>query len=150
MLMLGGALGIAIGIWLAAQALSQSWLYIFMVVPFIGLFVWSLYTGIRLWRGDSYGRKWAPILFASQIPIIATPGATVHWFTGAQFGPALKLAGQAVEATLSANVGANGQFFLASGGDQTILGINLFAAIALFCLVRSNKSFKPKPLRGSA
>lgn len=149
-LVLGGAFGIAVGTWLAIQALSQSWLYIFMVVPFVGLFVWSGYTGIRLWRGESYGHKWAPILFASQIPIVATPGPTVHWFTGAQFGPALKFAGNAFEATLSANVGANGQFFWASGSSQTILGINLFAAVALLCLVRSNNSFKPKPLPGSA
>lgn len=150
MLVLGGAFGIALGVWLAIQALSQSWLYILVVAPFIGLFVWSLYTGIRLWRGDDYGRKWAPILFASQIPIVATPGPTVHWYTGAQFGPALTFAGEAFEATLSANVGANGQFFWASGSDQTTLGLNLFAAIAFFCLVRSNNSLKPNPLRGPA
>lgn len=150
MLVVGGAFGIALGAWLAIQALSRSLLYILVVMPFIGLFGWSLYTGIRLWRGDAYGRMWAPILFASQIPIVATPGPTVHWYTGAQFGPALTFAGEAFEASLSANVGANGQFFWASGGDQTVLGLNLFAVVACFFLVRSSNSLKENPLRGPA
>lgn len=147
---IGGAVGIAIGIWVAILTLPQGWLYILAVVPFIGLFAWSVYTGISLWRGEGYGRMWAPILFASQIPIVATPGPTVHWYTGAQFGPTLTFAGETFEAGLSATVGANGQFFWASGGDQTVLGLNLFAVIAFFCLVRPNKSLKPTLLHGSA
>lgn len=49
-------------------------------------------------------------------------------------------------AALSINFGANGYFFWASGIDYTVLGINLFAVIALLCLLRSNRSLNPTSL----
>lgn len=53
----GALLGILIGLWLGVQALAQNWLYLSMILPSIGLFAWSTYTGICLWQGNRYGRK---------------------------------------------------------------------------------------------
>ena len=137
-------------IFMAYQFAKHHWALVLLALTLCAVFAWSCFTGVRLWQGTSYGRKWAPLLFASQIPVLAVPGLHYEWFTGAHFGPVLTLAGDSVNGTLAFNVGANGQFYVGTGGSGLMFGANLFAVLALICLVRSNNSFKPNPLRGSA
>jgi hypothetical protein len=150
MLIGGGAIGMAIVAIIGFQLVQQSWL---LIVPMAGLaavFAWAAFTGVRLWQGTPYGRKWAPILFASQIPVLAIPGLKYQWFTGANFGPAIQFGSGSTEAGFSANIGANGDFLFGPGVTECVFGINLFAIIALVLLVRSNNAFKPTPPRGTA
>ncbi len=46
------------------------------------LFLFAALTGIRLWRGDPRGAKWASILFALQIPVITLRHFDYEFFTG--------------------------------------------------------------------
>lgn len=150
MLVIGGVLGIAIAAIMGIQLVNQSWPLIFPMAGLAALFAWTAFTGMRLWKGTPYGHKWATILFASQIPVLALPGFKYKWFTGAHFGPALQFGNGSSKITFGANVGANSQFFVGTGVSEFAIGVNLFAVIALILLVRSNNSFKPTLLRGSA
>ena len=138
MLAIGGAFGAILSLMSIGHALTQSWPATLMTASYIALFCWAVYTGIRLGRGDLYGRKFAAILFASQIPIIETPGLTFQWFTGLWVGLLLKW-GQdgGYGGSLSGSAGAKAQFIWGSGGDQIIVGVNLFAAFALYRLLRA-------------
>ena len=149
-LLVGGATGVGLTIFLAYRFAQQHWALALLAFALCALFAWSCFVGFRLWQGAPYGRKWAPVLFASQIPVLAVPGLHYQWFTGANFGPVLTFSGGSVNGTLAFNVGANGEFYVGAGGSGFMLGANLFAVLALVCLVRSNNSFKPMPLRGTA
>lgn len=46
------------------------------------LFLFAALTGIRLWRDDPRGAKWASILFALQIPVITLRRFDYEFFTG--------------------------------------------------------------------
>lgn len=89
MLVVGGALGIVLVGVAGLQLVRQSFLLAIPMFGLVDLFAWAAFTGVRLWQGTDYGRRWAPILFAAQIPTLVVPGLTYQWFTGAEFGPAL-------------------------------------------------------------
>jgi len=150
MLVIGGVLGIAIVAIIGGQLIKQHWLLAFPMGGLAALFAWAAFTGSRLWQGTPYGRKWATILFASQIPVLALPGIKYQWFTGAHFGPLLQFGNGSTRAEFGVNVGANGEFFIGTGVTEFAIGINLFAVFALLLLVRSNNSSKATPLRGAA
>lgn len=92
--------------------------------------------------GTSYGRRWATIIFGSQVPLLALPGLTYQWFTGAFFGPVFLLGEGNSQLTFSVTVGANGQFFVDGRGTAIVFGLNLFAVLAVILLVRANKASK--------
>ena len=46
------------------------------------LFLFAALTGIRLWRSDPRGAKWASILFALQIPVMTLRHFDYEFFTG--------------------------------------------------------------------
>jgi hypothetical protein len=142
MLMAGGAFGTVLVV-VGAKAVAEQSLVFLLPMLFIAiLFGWAAFTGLCLWQGTAYGWKWASILFASQIPTIAMPGATYQWFTGVYFGPALRFGPDTSEAVFSANLGATGQFFVGTSTGVSIFGLNLFAVIALLFLMRSKKTLE--------
>jgi hypothetical protein len=139
MLIAGGIIGVATTAALGLQPVGQSFTRAVPMLALMALFGWATYTGVSLWQGTAYGAKWAPIIFASQIPILIVPGATYQWFTGANFGPLLRLAGGSTRIAFSLNLGASGRFFVGTSALEIAIGINLFALVALLLLVRSNK-----------
>jgi hypothetical protein len=110
------------------------------IVILAALFGWAVFVGIRLWQGTPYGRKWAPILFAFQIPMLKLPGLTCNWFTGTNFGPVLQFASGDADIGFIAKIGAGGSLAIGNEANPISLGVNIFAIIALVLLLRSNKS----------
>jgi hypothetical protein len=139
MLIGGGIVGTTVVLIMGIRLIPQNLLSILPMAALAALFAWSALTGVRLWQGTPYGRKWAPILYASQIPILSVPGLRYQWFTGAKFGPLLRFSDGATDASITANIGANGQFYFGSAAPEIVLGINLFALVALVLLVRANR-----------
>ena len=75
----GGVVGIGVGVWMGYTFIQTHWIYGVLVAALLGLFVWSVIAGIRLWRGEPKGWKWATILFALQIPIFTIPGLSYEF-----------------------------------------------------------------------
>jgi MFS family permease len=156
-LITGGILGIFSAALLGAYFLNaQGWPILLLVAGGIALFAWAIFTGFRLWQGTPYGRRWGIILFASQIPIIALyPTPQYQWFTGIQFSPILQLGDSFIKGGIEIGAGtylfAIAQFcanitYPNTGGTASIIGVNIFAIIAVLLLIRANKSFKSTPL----
>ncbi|KQX98011.1 hypothetical protein ASD22_12520 [Rhodanobacter sp. Root480] len=142
MLVAGGGVGVAMVMILGLKLLPQGWLLLVPLAGLAALFAWAAFTGIRLWQGTPYGRRWAPILFASQIPMFSLQGIRYQWFTGAELSPTVQLGTGSVPLGLSVNLGANGQFFFGDEAAELFIGLNLFAVVALVLLLRANSSFK--------
>lgn len=145
MLISGGALGVAIVVVLGLQLASQSLILVVPMLVFLGLFGWAAYTGFRLWQGADYGLKWSPIIFAMQIPILASPALTFNWFTGVQVGPVFQFGESSLGASFMLNLGANGEFYIGQNTAGWAVGVNLFAVVALLLLLLSNRSDKSQP-----
>jgi hypothetical protein len=141
MLAIGGVLGIGLAIWMGYQFVPVHWIYIVLVVAFLLLFIWSVIAGIRLWRGEPKGWKWATILFALQVPVLTVPGLSYEFYTGL----ALKIVGGDVETNVGLDFGANANFYLGTEITGLVYGVNLVAVAALIYLVRSrpNKGMQP-------
>lgn len=141
MLVAGGSVGVAMVMILGLKLLPQGWLLLVPLAGLAALFAWAAFTGIRLWQGTPYGRRWAPILFASQIPMFSLQGIRYQWFTGVELSPTVQLGTGSVPLGLSVNLGANGQFFFGDEAAELFIGLNLFAVVALVLLLRANSSF---------
>ena len=149
-LVAGGIAGIVIFGIIGIRAIKQSWVPILLIGVLIALFLWSVFTGFRLWQGTPYGRKWAIILFASQIPILSRPGFEYRWYTGANFNLILRSVNNSVNIDWGAAIGSGCGFSIGAGVDTIEIGVNLFAVIALILLMHANNSFKLKPLLGTS
>lgn len=144
-LALGGIAGIVISVSLGAQLAQQSWPVAALMGVFLVVFVWASWTGWQLWQGTPYGRKWAIVAFASQIPVLALPGLSYHWFTGLYLGTIVHLGAGFPAATFAANVGASANFFAGQGASVFWLGINWFAVLAMVLLLRAQKAWRTVP-----
>ena len=131
LLVAGGVLGIGIAFWLGYRFVQVHWVYILLAGAFFALFLWACVTGVRLWRGNARGWKWAAILYASQIPVLTVPGLRYAWYTGLS----LKLAGGNVVRAFSFDFGAAADFYLDTKITDVVYGINLFAIFALSYLL---------------
>jgi len=142
MLIVGGVIGIGIGIYMGYQFLQQHWIYLVLAAAFLVVFVWSVITGIRLWKNDDRGWKWSKILFAAQIPIVTLPGCSYEYFTGAAF----KVVSGNHEENFKLSLGATITAYLDTRITDVVLGVNIIAVVVLFYLLwqsRSNKPLKP-------
>jgi hypothetical protein len=112
-----------------------------LVVAFLLLFIWSVIAGIRLWRGEPKGWRWATILFALQVPVLTVPGLSYEFYTGL----ALKIVGGDVATNVGLDFGANANFYLGTEITGLVYGVNLVAVAALIHLLRSrpNKGMQP-------
>lgn len=97
------------------------------------LFVWSAIVGVRFWRAESRGWKWATILFAMQIPVLTVPGLSYTYYTGI----AMHLMGGHVAKPFSLEFGSEASMWLDPRIDGLIYGINLVAlAAAVYLFMR--------------
>jgi len=140
---IGSIVGMAVTGLQVSQVVSVAVALLFALV--IVLFVFALVTAVRLWQGTAFGRKWAPILFASQIPVLSLPGLRYEWYTGAPFkfiiapGPGLFAK---FYFTFPNRVGAGFAFNIGAGITQYIIGVNLVAVLALVLLLRAYRAFR--------
>ena len=112
----------------------------FLLFSFAGLFVWAGVTGVLAWRTPN-GRKWAVIVFASQIPVFNLPALKFWWLTGAQLLPYLALGSRSDFGTIATpqfywHIGAAFSVRLfGTAADQYYIGLNLFAVLAVILLL---------------
>lgn len=139
-LMVGGVIGVVISVLMILQLLQQNILLIAFFLFFVFLFAWVAFVGFRLWQGTVYGYKWAPIVFASQIPVISSTGFQYAWFTGIKFDLVMQFA-PVSKFNFLANLGANIElYFGGSNTDISAFGINVFALIAFLMLLGLKRS----------
>jgi len=142
LLMLGGVLGIGLAFLMAYQFLQVHWIYLVFVAAFLALFAWSALTGLRLWRGERRGWKWATILFAMQIPVLTVPGLAYEYYTGL----AIKLIGGRADTSFSLGLGANAQLYLDTRITDLVYGVNLFALGAVIYLLMKRPGRQAQPI----
>jgi hypothetical protein len=147
LLVVGGVTGIGLALWMGYQFIQIQIGFIVLAAAFMALFVWSGIAGIRLWRGEAKGWKWAAISFALQIPVLTVPGLRYEFYTGLS----LKLVGGNVKSPFGFNLGAGLEFYLNTEITGLVYGANLFAIAALIYLLRRrpNKNMQPNSLHGS-
>ena len=98
------------------------------------LFIFSVLTGIRLWRGDPRGVKWAAILFALQISVITLRHFDYEFFTGVS----VKIMhAEGIWDTNSA-VGSSLNLMFYELPTSPRFGINVIALLALVFLAATN------------
>jgi len=131
LLVLGGVVGIGVALLAGYQLAQAHWAYGLLMALLVALFAWSAVTGVRLWRGDPRGWKWAVILFAAQIPVLTIPGFTYEYFTGL----AVKVLGGDVDGALTFGIGAGANVFVGGAAPGLAYGVNLVAVAALAWLL---------------
>jgi len=137
LLMLGGILGIGLSVYMGMRMLRIHWVYGVLVAAFLLVFVWSGLSGLRLWRGERRGWKWATILFALQIPILTLPGLSYEYYTGI----AIPVMGGHVDKWLTFSVGAEANFYLDTRITDWVYGVNVFALAATVYLLTRRRSY---------
>lgn len=148
-LMAGGLLGAVIFLYVLGNVIVHldlhthplEWISLTIVAFLFALFVWSAIVGVRLWRRESRGWKWATILFAMQIPVLTVSGLHYEYHTGI----ALDVIGGHVADRFAAQFGSQGSILLTPGSTDLIYGVNLFAVAAVvYLLMRRNEVRNPK------
>lgn len=141
LLVLGGLSGLAMAGSLAYDAVQTHWIYLTIAAAFGAVFVASTLAGVRLWRGDPRGWRWARILFAAQVPVFTVPGATWEFYTGV----GLPLAGGAFEENLTLRLGGGLTAYLDTRITAVAYGVNLVAVLVLAYLLRVRVPAAPQP-----
>lgn len=132
-LVVGGAAGVGLAIWMGVQFISAHWVNSLFVAAFLVLFLGSGIAGVLLWRGRANGRKWSTILFAMQIPVLTVRGMSYEIYTGLS----IKAFGGDPGPSFAFNLGANANFSLDPNIASTIYGVNIFALAAFIYLLRA-------------
>lgn len=141
-MMIGGVLGLVLILLASGLTLARSWASGIMTVLMMILFVWATAVGVGLWRGTPFGRRWAPVVFATQIPVFALPVLNYYWFTGLTIGPVVAFGGSNIVLNLGMRIGAGAQVTLLPGGDRYAIGVNLFSLAAAILIYRATRALE--------
>jgi len=135
LLIVGGLVGVGSSAVLAYRFAPRRWLIAVDSAAFIAIFAWSSAVGLRLWRGDQRGTKWAMALYALQIPALDIHGFKYDYFTGAAILIVHKPDGSPVALDFGADMALmfNGD----SGGF--VLGVNIIAIAACAVIATSKR-----------
>jgi uncharacterized SAM-binding protein YcdF (DUF218 family) len=138
LLILGGALGVGLTVWLDVNLLMSSQIRILssavaIAGVFILLFGWCVWTGVDLWRGRRLALKFAMILFAIQIPVIIVPGFSYQLHTGLMLSIGILAGGQF---NAGFQFGSAFNFYISSDVQGFAIGVNLVALFVLIYLIR--------------
>jgi hypothetical protein len=148
----GGFLGAAIAIGLLISP-GMALLARALILPFIALYCWGAWCGLRLLEGDMSSLRANRLFWALQIPYFMSPVAGYFFASGfflyVTFRPSDIYFGAFFR------LGSQFDYSFLHADRPLAFGLNLFAIAALVLLTHqigrpSNNSFKPKPLRGSA
>ena len=138
LLILGGALGVGLTIWLDVNLLMSAQIRIVSSATaiagvFILIFGWCVWTGVDLWRGRRQALKFAMILFAIQIPVIIVPGFSYRLYTGLMLQIAVLQGG---EFHGGFQFGSAFNFYISPDVQGVSIGVNLGALFVLIYLIR--------------
>ena len=141
MLVAGGVAGVGLFLWLLSKYTSNPAGFAIVCI-LIAILGYTVFVGASLWKDTPFGRKWATVIYATQIPAFAVPGLTLGWFTGISIAPAIAFANGSTSWTFNANIGANAQMYFGTSGGGSSLSVNLFA-LAAFLWLRRLKRWYP-------
>jgi hypothetical protein len=131
LLMIGGLLGVAIGIWLGIAAIQQAPATIIIAALIIGVFVFCVYQGFGLWGGKNSSHIWTKRIFAAQIPIVSFPGFSYEFYTGLSLS---LMGGENVE-PITMDLGSSFSIYFSPEIQVTHYGINIIAIIVFTYLL---------------
>ena len=134
-MVIGAAVSLIVIVLLSFQAIQNPTTLAFFI-PFIFLFIFYIYKGIRLWRYGAPEYKWALLLFLVQVPLVGTSVLLYQLYTG--FMVAILFGDVASNILLNAGGGFN--FYMFNQVENAYFGVNLFAlgaSIYLFCLLKA-------------
>ncbi len=100
---------------------------------FIAVFAWSSVVGLRLWRGDPRGTKWAIALYALQIPALEIHGFKYDYFTGA----AILMLHNPGGSPVALDFGADMALMFNGDSGGFVLGVNIIAIAACAVIATS-------------
>jgi hypothetical protein len=151
LLIVGGLFGAAIFLYPIGRILYDAnrgvqpiqWVSLLPLVVLLALFAWSAIVGVRLWRRESRGWRWAAILFAMQVPILTVPELRYEYYTGI----AIEFMGGHAANRLSLELGSAASVLLGGRISDPIYGINLFALVAVIYLLTQKMRYgKPQTM----
>ena len=125
-----------------------------LVLPFIALYCWGSWCGLRLLEGDESSLKANRLFWMLQIPHLMSPIAGYLFASGALFYVTFRPTDLNVGAIV--RLGSQFEYSILQADKPLTFGVNLLAVGVVLFLTRqvrrepSNNSFKPNPLRGSA
>ena len=135
LLMVGGLIGVGSSAVLAYRAAPLRPLIAVDTAAFIALFTCTSVVGLRLWRGDPRGTKWAIALYALQIPSLEVHGLKYDYFTGIALLVLHNPGGSPVALDFGADMAL--MFDGESGGF--VLGMNVIAIAACAVIATSGR-----------
>lgn len=147
LLILGGALGVALAVAFDVGLLTNSGTSFFspsvaITGAFIVIYGWCIWTGVDLWRGRRQALTWARILFAIQVPSIMVPGFSYEFHTGFMLRI---VAGGGLRFGFNFHLGSAFTFYFSPSIHGMALGVNIVAVIVLIYLVRASRPARTQP-----
>lgn len=131
-LIVGAVVGVALLAYLMTKTGFGDAKVVGLFAGFCAMLCFTFAVGVWLWRGTPAGRRWAPILFATQVPIIQLTGFSLSWFTSLLLGATLDLGDHTWN--LNLQFGAGFEFYIGAPAEHQLVGINAFALFAALWL----------------
>ncbi len=133
LLIVGGLIGVGSSAVLAYRFAPLHWLIAVDSAAFTAVFAWSSAVGLRLWRGDPGGAKWAIALYALQIPVLEIHGFKYDYFTGV----AILIVHNPDGSPVALDFGADMALMFNGGSGGFVLGVNIIAMAACAAIAMS-------------
>jgi hypothetical protein len=134
LLIVGGLIGMGSSAILVYRFATLSLIAV-NAAAFIALFAWSSVIGLRLWRGDPRGTRWAIALYALQIPAFEIHGFKYNYFTGV----AILILHNPNGSPVALDLGADMALLFDGGSRGLVLGVNLIAITACAVIATSER-----------
>jgi len=138
LLISGGLLGISgvgLNVWSGYMDLKQNTLVLIELSATVAVYAWTTLKGIDLWRRLLRGYNWAKILFAAQIPVVASPSVNYGFYTGL----GLDLVIGDVNSHIRAHIGSGFTLYGDPAMTHPFYGVNLVAIVALVYLTSKTR-----------
>jgi hypothetical protein len=144
-LVAGGLLGILGSVQRGFHfARQQQILRVIFATIGIALFVWSILTGVDLWRATPRGFKWAKIMVALQVPVFCVARCTYEFSTLFSFRVMI---GNTTH-YIGGNIGSSSNLYWSPQSPGFMFGINLVAATLLLYLITRGSQSRPTEVPG--
>ncbi len=134
-----GAIWGAVGTLMATASTGNGRIYFpLRVLPIAALWIASGMIGGWLWTGAARARRAAAIMFATQIPVIATSPLTFWWYLLAQIAVKLLFAAHLL-LVISLEFRSGAALAINGAVPASAFGVNFLALALLIALLRSGR-----------
>lgn len=118
------------------QSLLYSWV---LAVP-----VWSIWTGVGLWKAEPWAYKSATALFIAEMPVIAVPGFLYQFYTGMNL--VVVHSTSDIKLMFHFDFGAAFKLQFAVGLQGYALGLNVIPILMLIYMKKIQRLLQSPPL----